>query len=169
MKLSIVNGVPSVNEVYINSPFSVFGKTMRILIVEDDPILALLNAEALEEEGHEIVGPAHDEIEALRLAKDFPVDVAFVDINLSGKEEGIEVANFLRKQHGIFSLFVTGQVVAASERGAESIGVLSKPYSLDDLIKAAVIAEFWLAGEPADIPNPVALKIFNERPRPTKA
>ncbi|WP_095093304.1 response regulator [Pseudomonas sp. Irchel 3A5] len=142
---------------------------MRILIVEDDPILALLNAEALEEEGHEIVGPAYDEIEALRLAKDFPVDVAFVDINLSGNEEGIDVANFLRIQHGIFSLFVTGQIVAASERGAESIGVLSKPYSLDDLTNAALIAGFWLAGKPSNIPNPGALKIFHERPGPLKA
>lgn len=142
---------------------------MRILIVEDDPILALLNAEALEEEGHEIVGPAYDETEALRLAKDFPVDVAFVDINLSGNEEGIGVANFLREHHGIFSLFVTGQVVAASERGAESIGVLTKPYSLDDLAKAALITRFWLAGEPAGIPYPITLKIFKERSGQPKA
>ncbi|MCD5973088.1 response regulator [Pseudomonas quasicaspiana] len=158
-----------VNEVYFNSPVNGFRKTMRILIVEDDPILALLNADALEDEGHEIIGPAYDEAEALRLARDFQVDIAFVDINLSGNEEGIKVANFLRNEHGIFSLFVTGQIVAARERGAESIGVLSKPYSLDDLAKAALIAGFWLAGQPANIPNPGALKIFNERSGPPRS
>lgn len=136
---------------------------MRILIVEDEPILAMLIAETLEEDGYEVVGPAYDEAEALRLAKIFPLDVAFVDINLRGGEEGIEVANFLRLNHGIFSLFITGQVGVARERGAESIGVLSKPYSLDDLSNSASIVKSWLVGEKPKISFPNTLEIFNER------
>lgn len=142
---------------------------MRVLIVEDEPILASLIAETLEEEGYEIVGPAYDETEALRLATVYPIDVAFVDINLSGHEEGIDLANFLRANHGIFSLFITGQVVVARERGSDSIGVLSKPYSLEDLASAAVIVKSWLVGERASIPNPLSLEIFNERSGQPKA
>ncbi|WP_431037068.1 response regulator [Pseudomonas yamanorum] len=137
---------------------------MRILIVEDEPILAMLTAETLEEGGHEVVGPAHDESEARSLASQFEVDVAFVDINLNGHEEGIQVAKFLREHHGIFSIFVSGQAVAARERGQESIGVLSKPYTLDDLLNTALIVKSWLAGE--QLPNriPRTLEIFAERP-----
>jgi DNA-binding response OmpR family regulator len=142
---------------------------MRILIVEDEPILAMLMAETLEDEGYEVVGPAYDEAEALRLADAYPIDVAFVDINLNGHEEGIDVANFLRTKHGIFSLFITGQAIAARERGSESIGVLSKPYTVDDLANAAVITKSWLMGERASIPNPLTLQIFSERAGRPKA
>lgn len=137
---------------------------MRILIVEDDPILALITAETLEAEGHVVIGPAHDVTQALRLASENVIDVAFVDINLDGHEEGIYVAKWLRENHKIYSLFVTGQIVAARMLGQEAIGMLSKPFRLEDLVNAALIAQSWLAGETSTAPTPRTLEIFGARP-----
>ena len=68
---------------------------MRILLVEDDPILALIAASALEDEGHQIVGPAYDDEQALALAETQSADIALVDINLAGHDEGISLARSL--------------------------------------------------------------------------
>ena len=65
---------------------------MRILVVEDDAILALMASEALDLFGYEVVGPAHTVDEYLDLAVKQPIDLAFIDINLAGKDEGIELA-----------------------------------------------------------------------------
>jgi len=136
---------------------------MRILIVEDDPILALLTTETLQEEGHEVIGPAYDVDQALHLANENLIDVAFVDINLDGHEEGIYVARWLLEHHKVYSLFVTGQVAGARIRGYKAIGLLSKPFKLDDLVNAALITRSWLAGEASTIPIPRALEIFGVR------
>ncbi len=55
---------------------------MRILVVEDEPILAITAAAVLEGKGHDVVGPAYDTAEALALAACERLDLAFVDINL---------------------------------------------------------------------------------------
>lgn len=138
---------------------------MRILIVEDDPVLALVAAEILEEEGHQIVGPAHDLPSALQAADHGNFDVAFVDINLAGHDEGIEFSKYLLERRGIHSLYVSGQYKSALSGSATAIGLLSKPYSLDDLISAALITQSWLANECTDVPKPSTLTIFGSRPK----
>lgn len=133
---------------------------MRILIVEDDPILALVAAEILEEEGHEIVGPANDLLTALQAADVGDFDVAFVDINLAGHDEGIEVSRYLLEKHGIHSLYISGQTQSAEAGRDIAIGLLSKPYSIDDLISTALITRSWLANESFDVPKPSTLTLF---------
>lgn len=106
---------------------------VRILIVEDDPILALLAAEFVRAEGHEAVGPAHTAVEAMQLATFNQLDVALVDINLSGHDEGIELARLLKARYGILCVFLSGQVVVARESRTAAVGLLRKPYRLEDL------------------------------------
>ena len=137
---------------------------MRILIVEDDAILASVAAEILEEEGHEIVGPAYDLSSALRAADTGDFDVAFVDINLAGHDEGIYVSDYLLEKRGIYSLFISGQVLSAQSRRAGAIGLLSKPYSLEDLVNTASITQSWLADEGVSVPKPPSLTLFDARP-----
>ena len=136
---------------------------MRILIVENEPVLASITAEVLRDEGHQIIGPAYDLTEALWLAYRFPMDVAFVDIDLNGHEEGIYIANFLRVNYGVHSLFITANLSPAYDRGSDSIGVLRKPYTLTALLDSALITQSWIAGERSSIPNPRTLEIFKER------
>ncbi len=134
---------------------------MRILLVEDDPILALTAASQLTAAGHEVAGPAYDVAEAMRLAGEACADLALVDINLAGCDEGIGLARQLRDQHGIASLFVSGQLVVARNSGDAAVGLLRKPYRPDDLNRSILIVEALLQGHEPSGALPVALELFH--------
>ena len=137
---------------------------MRILIVEDDPILALLAAATLGEH-HEIIGPAHDVSHALQLAAEQPADIAFVDINLAGHDEGIALARALMARHGVTSMFVSGQVLAAHANTAAALRLLRKPYAPEDLNLCAHVAQALLDGrEFSTLPPHGSLEIFSTGP-----
>lgn len=133
---------------------------MRILLVEDDPILALLAAATLAEH-HEVIGPAHDVTHALQLAADQRADIAFVDINLAGHDEGIALARALMDRHGMTSMFVSGQVMSAHANTDAALGLLRKPYAPEDLTHCAQVAQALLDGQEfSTLPTCGALEIF---------
>ncbi|MES2819995.1 MAG: response regulator [Pseudomonadota bacterium] len=136
---------------------------MRILLVEDDPILALLATTTLQAEGHEVCGPAFDAVEALSLAACHKADLAFVDINLAGRDEGIALARSLRERHGIASIFISGQVAVARANCEVALGLLRKPYEPQDLTRSASIAQDLLLGRPSSLPLPASLELFDNR------
>jgi two-component system, response regulator PdtaR len=66
---------------------------MRILIVEDEVLIAWMLAECLECAGHEVIGPAAAMAEALALCEAAaPPELAVLDINLRGGSNGVDVA-----------------------------------------------------------------------------
>ncbi|EPJ87994.1 MULTISPECIES: response regulator [Pseudomonas] len=134
---------------------------MRILLVDDDPILALLAAATLADE-NEVIGPAYDAPHALLLAAQYQADIAFVDINLNGHDEGIALARGLWARHGIASLFVSGQVGSARAHRDAAIGLLRKPYAPEDLNQCALIAKAILDGQSlSSLHPPGSLEIFS--------
>lgn len=142
--------------------FDIEKEAMRILLVEDDPILALIAASALEDEGHQIVGPAYDDEQAMALAETQSADIALVDINLAGHDEGISLARSLLKLHGIASVFVSGQLEAARSNADAALGLLRKPYEPGDLALSVSIAQAMLNGGPVlPIRVPASLEIFS--------
>lgn len=135
---------------------------MKILVVEDDPILALVSAAALADANHEIVGPAHDVVDAQKLIATANIDFAVVDINLAGKDEGIEIARHLDERYGIPTLFVSGQLAAARASQQGAIGLLRKPYEMDELVKSVEYAYQLAHGtRSAAGLKPVGLEIFS--------
>ena len=70
---------------------------MRILIVEDDAVIAMVLADSLEDAGHEVVGPAATMAEALALCEGAapPPELAVLDINLRDGSNGVDVARAL--------------------------------------------------------------------------
>jgi CheY-like chemotaxis protein len=136
---------------------------MRILLVDDDPILALLAEIALEGDGHQIIGPAYDADEALRLAEANAIDLAFVDINLSGHDEGVDLAQLLYERFNLFSLFVSGQVDVAKANTRYAVGLLAKPYTPHDLSRSAHIVHALVKGElPLTLSVPSPLTLFTD-------
>ena len=134
---------------------------MRILIVEDDPIVAMTAAATLEDAGHDVVGPAYDVEEAWRLVEMRVPELALVDINLAGHDEGLTLAQRFKDELGLSSIFVSGQVSAARRRRSGALGVLSKPYDPRLLVEAVEVAREILAGgfpPPPSVPS--ALEIF---------
>jgi two-component system, response regulator PdtaR len=110
---------------------------MRILLIEDDPILALTFASTLEQGGHEVLGIAYTAQEAYDVASTHPdADLALADVNLNGKDEGIEVVRELRTRFGIPALFVSGQVAVVQQHAHLALGLMKKPFPPADLLRA---------------------------------
>ncbi len=107
----------------------------RILIVEDEALIAATAADIIADYGGVPVGPAGTIAEALALIAATPIDAAIVDINLLG-ERSDRVAEALRAASIPF-VFATGYGASlAAELGA---AVLDKPYS-DEKLKAAILS-----------------------------
>jgi DNA-binding response OmpR family regulator len=133
---------------------------MRILLVEDDPIIGFAAADALRSEGHEVIGPAATVEDARHFAGE-GADFALVDINLAGHDEGVELARDLKSRFGIASAFVSGQSGAAHSNKDAAVGLLRKPYSAKSLVEAtAVIAEIVSGGSPPPPSIPPAFELF---------
>ncbi|MEM9015637.1 MAG: response regulator, partial [Verrucomicrobiota bacterium] len=81
---------------------------LRVLVVEDDQVTARDLEETLKRRGFIVVGVAHDEHEARRLAEAEDPRIALVDVRLDNLDVGISLAKDLRAVHGVVVIFVTG-------------------------------------------------------------
>lgn len=103
----------------------------RLLIVEDDGLLASSLEELLSDSGFEVVGTAGSAATALLLAGERNPRLAIVDIRLIGPIDGIELAQQLRDQFRIPTTFLSGLADPETrERAAlaHPLGFLRKPY-----------------------------------------
>jgi DNA-binding response OmpR family regulator len=96
----------------------------RILLVEDEPLVAWTLARALRSFGCEVVGPAYDLTQAELLSRE-PLDGAVLDVNL-GDNKVFPVADILAEREIPFC-FVTGYGVAGLRPGDLDRPVLQKP------------------------------------------
>lgn len=102
----------------------------RVLVVEDEFIVAAMLADVLEDEGAAVIGPVGTQSEGIDLATSATVDAAVLDWNLNG-EPGAPVARALRAR-GIPFVISTGYDVVEAEFATAP--VLRKPYPPDRLI-----------------------------------
>ncbi len=79
----------------------------RILVVEDELILAEDMARLLKESGHEIVGIASSGEDAIRLALETRPDLLLMDIKLKTRMDGIQAAGFIRSEFDAPVIFLT--------------------------------------------------------------
>jgi two-component system, response regulator PdtaR len=112
----------------------------KILIVEDELLIAVEMEAIVEEHGHSAVGIATNKTEAHTIAARARPDVALVDINLSdgptGPEIGLELA-----RSGTTVIFVTANPRLAIADTSGIIGVVEKPLlgdSIEDVVRYAV-------------------------------
>lgn len=109
-------------------------ETWRILIVEDEPLIALHLQAALEGAGHQVVGPAYGLSDGLELANDQEIDIALLDVSL-GRDLSVPIADHLLAKGTPF-VFATGY----SDRLAlpehlKSVPKLTKPYQFDKVFQ----------------------------------
>src|SRR6266702_6234692 len=81
-------------------------RVRRILVVEDEFLLAAHIGSILEDDGLEVIGPVGTLSEALKLARDEELDGALLDVNLDGGRVD-DVVDILDRRHVPF-VFVTG-------------------------------------------------------------
>src|SRR5919107_3429438 len=100
---------------------------LRIMIVEDEALVALEIGGMLAMAGHEAVGQADDLPSAVAAAEAEKPDLALVDIQLAQGTSGLDVAAALRER-GVPVLFATGNCPTERGRGL-ALGCLHKPIS----------------------------------------
>jgi len=113
--------------------------TLRVLIVEDEMLLALDLEDMLIDAGHTVVGQASDMAQALSLAQALQgkIDLAIMDGNLAGGSNGLETAAALRERWDIPSLFVSGNLDERTRFRAQAlhpVGFIGKPYSEREIL-----------------------------------
>lgn len=118
-------------------------RLQRILIVEDEPLVAFDNEHLLTEAGYQVVATV-DSVAAARdvLAAGPALDLVLVDVGLADGS-GVEVAHAARAADAPV-LFVTGQCPEEAQR--LGVGCLSKPYSSRDLRAALDAIDTLLSG-----------------------
>ncbi|NBU28501.1 MAG: response regulator, partial [Caulobacteraceae bacterium] len=79
---------------------------LRVLVVEDELLVSMLVEDMLSDFGCKVVGPASDIDQALQLARDAGIDVAILDVNVSGRQS-FPVADIL-KGRGLPFAFASG-------------------------------------------------------------
>ena len=106
----------------------------RILVVEDEPLVAFDNEHLLEEAGYEVVATVDNLAEATRVIQEEELDLVLSDIKLSGDGDGLDVARAAAAK-SVPVLFVTGNCPAQAQ--PLGIGCLAKPYT-DKMLKNAL-------------------------------
>ena len=107
----------------------------RVLVVEDEMMIAMLVEDMLADLGCAVVGPAHALDAALDLALTEPnLDAALLDVNLGGQPV-FAVADALREK-GVPAIFCTGYGDAGLREIDRGALVLQKPFRAGDLARA---------------------------------
>ena len=111
-------------------------KRRNVLVLEDEPFIAMLLQDELEALGIHVIGPVNNLKSAIQIAETENLDGALLDLNINGAY-ATEVADRLRER-GVPFIFVTGYARPAGLRYRE-VAVLHKPFSGLDL-RAALIS-----------------------------
>ena len=108
----------------------------RIMVVEDEPLVAFDNEYQLKDAGYEVVATVDSLAAAREVIENEELDLILTDLKLSGDGDGTGVARLARNQ-GVPVLFVTAHDV--EEARGLGLGCLTKPYS-DKVLKGALEA-----------------------------
>lgn len=109
---------------------------MTLLIVEDDAETAADLTAALQDAGHSVVGPFHNAEAAEAAVALHQVDLALLDINLSGETDGGALASALRTRWGLPVMFLSGDLALAARHADLAEAVILKPYTGRDVLTA---------------------------------
>ena len=130
-----------------------------LLIVEDQILLALNLKDDLEDGGYQVLDLADRHQEALGLAREIKPDLALVNIDLAGGDDGVALAHDL-KALGVPVMFISGQADRARLGMAFAVASLSKPYSGEEMVDAV---DYLFRHEDGDEsrPRPARLEVFD--------
>jgi DNA-binding response OmpR family regulator len=127
----------------------------RIMVVEDEPLVAFDNEYMLKDAGYEVVATVASLADARAVIESEPLDLVLTDIKLSGDGDGTDVARAAGSRQ-IPVLFVTGN--CSEEAKSLALGCLSKPYSERVLLAALKAIDDHLQGKIVKkVPDQLAL------------
>jgi len=108
----------------------------KVLIVEDEALIAMELEGLVEDAGHEVAGWASTFEEARALIEAKKPDVAFVDLQLADGHTGLDIARFINANHSSVVVFMTANPGWLPDDYLGAVGVMAKPYSMNGVLSA---------------------------------
>jgi len=114
------------------------GSAPKILIVEDEVLVALQLEDMIESQGYKVIAIVPDRA-SLDRVDDLP-DVALVDLNLRDGLTGPEIAHALAVRYGCKVVYVTANPADVVDPAPTAIGIVQKPFSPNAILSAVNFA-----------------------------
>ena len=134
---------------------------LKVLIAEDDLMIADLAEEILIEHGYEVCGIARTVAEAVAMGQLHKPDLAVLDLRLADGGLGTEIAAQLGPDLRLGVLYATGNVARVMLTATNGDACLAKPYRSADLLRGLEIVAGIVATGTALQPFPRGFQILN--------
>jgi DNA-binding response OmpR family regulator len=133
---------------------------LKVLIAEDDLMIADMSEDILIEHGYEVCGIGRTVEQAVTLGRQYQPDLAIIDMRMADGGLGSEVAAQLADLEPLGILYVTGNVSSVALNNARGHGCLAKPYRFDDLVRSLEIVAELVATSHASRPFPDGFRLL---------
>jgi len=134
---------------------------IKVLIAEDELMIADMAEDILAERGYEVCGIARTVAEAVALGRRHKPDLAVIDLRLADGGLGTEVAAQLGALGRLGVLYATANISHVMLNGAYGDACLSKPYRSDDLLRGLEIVAEIVATGTASPPFPRGFQVLS--------
>ena len=112
---------------------------LRVLLVEDEPIVREMAAEALKDEGFDVIEAETGDAAALLLVDADEIDVVLTDVRMPGKMDGIDVAVLARELHPTIVVIVVSGYAPQLTQRLNSLAppplFFRKPYRTSEIVR----------------------------------
>lgn len=135
------------------------GEVMKVLITEDEPILANELETIVQELGHQVVGVAASFGAAVKITRQSTCDLALVDVYLKDGTTGPDLARHLAEDCHATVIFTTSNPDRIPKDFATACGVMAKPLSEQSVKSAISFVNDCLRQGRATHPKPRALSL----------
>jgi len=133
---------------------------LKVLIVDDDLMIADMIEEILVGDGYEVCGIARTVAEAVALGRAHKPDLAVIDLRLADGGLGTEIATQLVTLGGLGVLYATGNISGVMVGEAAGHACIVKPYSAADLLLSLKIVAEMVANGTASPPYPRGFQVL---------
>jgi DNA-binding LytR/AlgR family response regulator len=118
-------------------------ETFKVLIIEDELIIAEDLKEILEQAAYEVIGMTASWEETLQVLKKGLPDILLIDISIKGNVDGIQLANMIRERFNLPFIYITSYTtkpVIERAKLTKPYGYIVKPYKEQDVLIAVDLA-----------------------------
>lgn len=134
--------------------------TLKVLIAEDDLLIADMAEEILTDNGYEVCGIARTVADAVALGRLHRPELALIDLRLADGGLGTQIVAQLAPLGRLGVLYATGNISQVNLTAANGDACLVKPYGNDDLVRSMDIVAGIVATGTAEPPFPRGLVLL---------
>jgi len=134
------------------------GNTQKVLVVEDEIIIALDLADSITDLGYQVTNTVKNYNEALSSVKENQPDIILMDINLKNSKDGIEIVLEIQKEKNIPVIYLTAFCDDTTINRAiqtNPVGYLTKPFKIDELKSTISLGLFKARQEKSQLSNKI--------------